>query len=423
MDADTAARAFDPFFTTKVVGKGSGLGLSTVLGMVEQSGGSIDLRSQLGNGARVEIRFPRASGSAAMRATIDRAFKLKPRASSRPISREIIPASGLQLQHTTSIRDLDAIEWDSCLGSRGSFDSRALRTLERVLGEHQKPENRWSFQYYVVRDAAGRVLLATFFTDSLWKDDMLAPSAVSKAVEAQRASDPYHMTSHVYAMGCLLTEGDHLFLDRSGDWRGALACMLGAVDEHAGDARLVVLRDLPAADHELESELRELGFAAAAAPDSLIVDRDWSDEAEFLARLPREARRFQRRFMAPLAEAYQTEIFERALEDEGWEVFTLRLRPEHGGPSGGPPQVVGLDYAFAQSHRAYRVWMRESLRRAEARGAARIYFGLGSPIEKARFGARPAARNLYLHSRDHFASDALSLIAQDTLQRQVPERE
>jgi 7-keto-8-aminopelargonate synthetase-like enzyme len=411
------------------------------------------------------------------RATIDRAFKLAPRAISRSVSRTTAPASGLTLQHLSSIAELDAREWDAWLGDRGSFDSRALHTLERVFGEHQKPENRWTFHYYVVRDAAGKPLLATFFTDALWKDDMLAPSAVSKAVEAQRAASPYHMTSRVFAMGCLITEGDHLFLDRSGDWRGALALLLSRVEDHAGDARLVVLRDLPADDAELEAELRELGWAATAAPTSLIVDRDWSSEAEFQERLPREARRFHRRFMAPLADAYQVEVFERggrvpsaeelrhwyalysavhrsnlqlntfalpedlfarALEDEGWEVFTLRLRPERGGRPDSLPQVVGLsyhrdgiyvplivglDYDFVKSHGAYRMWMHESLRRAEARGARRIYFGMGSPIEKARFGARPAARNLFLHSRDHFASDALSLIVHDTLQRQASEDE
>jgi hypothetical protein len=69
MDAATASHAFDPFFTTKPAGKGSGLGLSTVLGMVEQSGGTIELRSQPERGTRIEIRLPRASGPAPLRAS------------------------------------------------------------------------------------------------------------------------------------------------------------------------------------------------------------------------------------------------------------------------------------------------------------------------------------------------------------------
>jgi PAS domain S-box-containing protein len=114
MNSETLSRIFEPFFTTKPVGQGTGLGLSTVYGIVEQSGGHVDVSSEEGRGTtfmvylpRLEARVPRAEVAATPRpphARSETILLVEDEAALRGIIGEILTEGGYHLLEAATPR-------------------------------------------------------------------------------------------------------------------------------------------------------------------------------------------------------------------------------------------------------------------------------------------------------------------------------
>jgi 7-keto-8-aminopelargonate synthetase-like enzyme len=372
-----------------------------------------------------------------------------------------VAGPALVLEYHRSADALDAEEWDALLGDRGTFNVEGLKFLERAFAGGGRPEDEWAFHYYLVRDRAGKPVLATFFTAALWKDDMLASAEVSRLVEERRAQDPYYLTSLTFGMGSLLTEGDHLYLDGNADWKGALDLLLDAIGEHgeAAGAGTIVLRDMYAADRALAEALRERGFVKMAMPDAHVIEPVEADDDEWMARLSVKARVHQRKDVLPWDAAYEAEfvsgsrddldlehlyalymavfsrslqvntfplprgIFREMLGSPGWELMLLRLRgraepvafgAHFAGARHYAPMIVGLDYEFVRSHHAYRQALRQSLLRARSLGSRMVLLGMGAALEKRRFGAHAQERVAFVQASDHYSAQVLAALADDS---------
>lgn len=370
--------------------------------------------------------------------------------------------SGLKLTFKTTINEISQPLWDRLLGDGKAFDWNNLALLEKSFQDNERPEDNWTFNYYIITDSNQNPVLATFFVKALTKDDMLSKPNVSKQLEKVRSKDFYYLTSQILMMGTPLTEGQHLYLDRSHPgWKESLMLLLDTIwakedNEHTD---LLLLRDFDEADHEFQELILDLGFMKMHTPASHLMENlEVSSMEEYLKRLSSKRRYHIRKDVLEKEEWYEVQevwdtscidhlyklyenvvnnsfeintfkfpkkLMENIIKSKEWDVIALKLKPEYDPrPERLPvavefsykkdgayyPILVGLDYDFLESAKVYKQLLYRIVERAILLNCSKIHFGLTASLEKRKLGAIAKPQVAYVQLKDTFNASLLNLV-------------
>jgi nitrogen-specific signal transduction histidine kinase/CheY-like chemotaxis protein len=166
MDAGTLAHMFEPFFTTKEHGKGTGLGLATVYGIVKQSNGYISVESAPGKGSSFQVYLPRFEGQPAAEApTIDLADNLRG-------TESILLAEDSEPLRKLAQSNLESVGFHVLSASNGEealeVATRNRRTFDLLLTDVVMPgmNGRVLAEQLLPRQPGMKVLYMSGYTDS-----------------------------------------------------------------------------------------------------------------------------------------------------------------------------------------------------------------------------------------------------------------
>ncbi|MGB0524857.1 MAG: aminotransferase class I/II-fold pyridoxal phosphate-dependent enzyme [Flammeovirgaceae bacterium] len=361
----------------------------------------------------------------------------------------------------SSIVDIPVAQWDQFFAGKGNLNHANLRLLEQLFSQQELIENQWQFRYMMVKDQHDEVVLMTFYTDALLKDDMLAKAEISQKVEAHRKLEPYFLTSRQVMLGAMMTKGEHLYVDlKHAQWKKAVSLLLEQLQHRVEEvqASKLLLREFPETiSPELEAHFRDLGLVKMELPTNYrLEDLTWTNQTDYLKRLGQKYRynvkkevlahehKFSIDFSQPSSikeihemydlynqvfdRAYELnvfplpiEFFEKVCQDDAYDIIQLYLKDEQGKATNQligcmisqrnhqtySALIVGLDYDYVRTHNTYKQALYQTVMRGKALGCNVVDLAFTAGLEKKKVGAKAQKVCAFVQAMEHYSMAVL----------------
>ncbi len=373
-----------------------------------------------------------------------------------------------QLQYENTIKSIPQQLWDDAMKGNGVFDHKGMQFLETTYQNNTNKEHNWKFHYYIIKDEQGELLLSTFFIEAWIKEDVLEPGNVSEQIEAKRIYDPYHLTCKAFMMGSPITEGQHLFIDRSNPaWKEALMFLLDNVwkKQEETKSNALYMRDFNAEDKDMRDFFMDQGFIKINIPDAHIVDNTtWKNRDEFLAILDAKKRYKVKNEILNYEDNFEMKIaknpsdkkikhwyalyenvkannyaindfklpisffYNMSKAESNIEVVELYLKsnqeiselPVAVGfcfktAKSYSPLFIGMDYSYLKSHNLYKQTIYQLIMRGNQLGLSKTYLGLTASTVKRSLSAKNIQQVCYIQLKDNYNALLINNMHNDIL--------
>lgn len=366
----------------------------------------------------------------------------------------------LKITEYKSITEIDKATWNSYYENKGNFDWDALLLEETAFNHNPKKENNWEFYYLMITDQNNEIVLLTFFTNGLFKDDMLSPIGVSTQIEAMRQTDPYYLCSSTLTMGSLFSEGEHLYFNKKhAQAELALKNMINWAlkKQEAINANTLILRDFDVEDSYFASAFHEESFFKVDLPKSNITDiKNYHSIEDLISNLSAKNRRHYKEEVARFSSHFEIEfkqhlspveidkmyelfinvtknnqafnifpypkkLIETINGNPNWETMCMYIQHNdtrtlgavcfcHMTEKSYNPIFLGMDYEAGKELKIYKQLLYQLTSRAIELKKEIIHLGLSADTDKKKIGAKQKHICAYISTKDNFNSEVLNNI-------------